>query len=199
VGAVKLQEQEFFATREPSIANAQNAAARKRLIAALPTTNPDLWREWTEATRVAQGQSHFVREVRALSAVRQGRREHVRALCRAQPANSRPHGRAGFIVPTGIATDDTTKEYFQALVRSKRPRKRLYDFRERGSLLQRHPPRVSVRAHDNWQARQADLVFLPDACGRRSGRLGAHFSLAPCRLRDAQPEHAHLPHVPLTP
>ena len=32
---VKLQEQEFFATREPEIANAKNAAARKKVIAAL--------------------------------------------------------------------------------------------------------------------------------------------------------------------
>src|SRR6202034_2557741 len=32
---VKLQEQEFFAARRPEIANATNAAARKKLIAAL--------------------------------------------------------------------------------------------------------------------------------------------------------------------
>ena len=29
-----------------------------------------------------------------------------------------PRGRAGFIVPSGIATDDTTKDYFQAIVKS---------------------------------------------------------------------------------
>ena len=39
---VKLQEQEFFAARDPEIAGAPNAAARKRLIAALPTTHPGL-------------------------------------------------------------------------------------------------------------------------------------------------------------
>ncbi len=59
---VKLQEQEFFAKRDPSIANARNAAERKKLIAALPATNPVLWRGWTAATRIAQGQSHFMRQ-----------------------------------------------------------------------------------------------------------------------------------------
>ena len=59
---VKLQEQEFFAQREPEIVAARNAAERKKLIAALPVTGPDLWKEWASATRIAQGQSHFVRQ-----------------------------------------------------------------------------------------------------------------------------------------
>ena len=37
---VKLQEKEFFAKREPSIATARNAAERKKLIAALPGHEP---------------------------------------------------------------------------------------------------------------------------------------------------------------
>ena len=37
---VKLQEQEFFATRDPEIADAKNAAARKKAIAALDDSEP---------------------------------------------------------------------------------------------------------------------------------------------------------------
>ena len=37
---IKLQEQEFFASRDPEIAAAPNAAARGRLIAALKTAAP---------------------------------------------------------------------------------------------------------------------------------------------------------------
>src|SRR5438309_3009148 len=59
---VKLSEQEFFASRDPSIADARNAAERKTRIAALPETDPSLWIEWCTATRVAQGTSHFVRQ-----------------------------------------------------------------------------------------------------------------------------------------
>ena len=113
---IKLQEQEFFATREPSIANARNAAARKKLVAALPATNPVLWKDWTSATRVAQGQSHFVRQ--------SGRYPHcgkgdVNTYALFAEHNWRllaSRGHAGFIVPGGIVTDDTTKEYFQALL-----------------------------------------------------------------------------------
>jgi hypothetical protein len=60
---VKLQEQEFFASLSDEIAGAVNAAARKKLIAALPTQDPALWRAWCEASREAEGQSHAARAV----------------------------------------------------------------------------------------------------------------------------------------
>jgi hypothetical protein len=37
---IKLQEQEFFAARDPEIAKAPNGAARQRLIDTLPPRNP---------------------------------------------------------------------------------------------------------------------------------------------------------------
>ena len=58
---VKLQEQEFFAQREPAIAGATNAAARKRLIHSLKTTNPALEAEWRAATREAEATSQLLR------------------------------------------------------------------------------------------------------------------------------------------
>lgn len=113
---VKLQEQEFFAPRNEAIATAPNAAARKKLIAALPQNDPTLWADWVAASREAEGQSHCVRNSGRFSLCGQGDvntyavfAEHNRAVLGRQ-------GRAGFIVPTGIATDDTTKEYFGALV-----------------------------------------------------------------------------------
>jgi hypothetical protein len=131
---VKLQEQEFFATREPSVANAQNAAERKKRIAALPVANPGLWREWTEATRVAQGQSHFVRESGRYPLCGKG---DVNTYALFAEHNWRilgPRGRAGFIVQSGIATDDTTKEYFGALVSEKRLAS-LFDFQSGPGLF----------------------------------------------------------------
>ncbi|NUQ79469.1 MAG: N-6 DNA methylase [Polyangiaceae bacterium] len=116
---VKLQEQEFFASRSEVIANAPNAAARKKLIAALPHADPSLWEEWSAATRVAQGQSHFVRQSGRYPLCGTGDintyalfAEHNRAILSSR-------GRAGFIVPTGIATDDTTKDYFRDLMSRK--------------------------------------------------------------------------------
>ena len=116
---VKLQEREFFAKREPSIARARNAAERKKLIAALPTTNPVLWNEWTDATRVAQGQSHFVRESRRYPLCGKGDVNTYALFAEHNLHMLGPRGRAGFIVPSGIATDDTTKDYFQEIMKSR--------------------------------------------------------------------------------
>ena len=115
---VKLQEQEFFAKREPSIARAQNAAERKALIAALPTTNPVLWKEWSSATRIAQGQSHFMRQSGRYPLCGKGDVNTYALFAEHNLQMLGPRGRAGFIVPSGIATDDTTKDYFQAIVKS---------------------------------------------------------------------------------
>ena len=81
---VKLQEQEFFAKREPSIATARNAAERKTLIASLPATNPALWKEWTSATARRAGTEPLCSTIRPLPPLRKGRREHVRLVRRAQ-------------------------------------------------------------------------------------------------------------------
>ena len=116
---IKLQEQEFFASRESSIANARNAAERKRLIAALPATNPVLWKEWSRETRVAQGQSHFVRQSGRYPLCGKGDVNTYALFAEHNLRIPGPRGRAGFIVPSGIATDDTTKVYFQAIMQSR--------------------------------------------------------------------------------
>ena len=113
---IKLQEQEFFARRDPEIANARNAAERKRLIAALPFTDPVLWQEWTGATRIAQGQSHFVRQSGRYPLCGKGDVNTYALFAEHNWSVLAPRGRAGFIVPGGVVTDDTTKEYFQALL-----------------------------------------------------------------------------------
>jgi len=116
---IKLQEQEFFATREPAIANARNAAARKKLIAALPATNPVLWKDWTSATRVAQGQSNFVRQSRRYPLCGKGDVNTYALFAEHNWNMMGSRGRAGFVVPSGIATDKPTKEYFQAILQSR--------------------------------------------------------------------------------
>ena len=112
---VKLQEQEFFAPRDEAIANAPNAAARKKLIAQLPATNPALWNEWVAASRRAEGESHLIRQSGRYPLCGKGDvntyaifAEHNRSIL--------GQGRAGFVVPAGLVTDDTTKEFFVHLI-----------------------------------------------------------------------------------
>ena len=115
---VKLLEREFFAKRDPSIATAPNAAARKKLIAALPATNPALWKEWSIASRIAQGQSHYVRQSGRYPLCGRGDVNMYALFAEHNWGMLAPRGFAGFIVPSGIATDSTTRAYFQAVMRA---------------------------------------------------------------------------------
>lgn len=59
---VKLQPKKFFAGRHPEIAEAPNAAARKRLIADLETEDPTLFKAYRSALRQSEGESHLLRD-----------------------------------------------------------------------------------------------------------------------------------------
>ncbi|HIQ23227.1 MAG TPA: hypothetical protein EYH34_18540, partial [Planctomycetes bacterium] len=59
---IKLQEKEWFAERVPEIANAPNAAARRRMIAQLQEAEPGLYSAFLSDRRRAEGQSHLVRD-----------------------------------------------------------------------------------------------------------------------------------------
>jgi hypothetical protein len=131
---VKLEEQEFFASRSEEIAIAPNAAARKRLIAKLPDVAPRLWTEWCAASRKAEGESHFIRQSKRYPLCGKGDVNTYSVFAEHNRAALGPAGRAGFIVPTGIATDDTTKEFFQTLIDGAHLRA-LYDFQSGPGLF----------------------------------------------------------------
>jgi len=131
---IKLQEEEFFASRDPQIAAAPNKAARARLIKALEETNPVLFQEFEDARHAAECASKFVRQSSRYPLTAVGDvntyalfAEHFRNLTNA-------NGRAGVIVPTGIATDDTTKDFFGDMV-EKRSLASLFDFENKEAIF----------------------------------------------------------------
>lgn len=115
---VKLQEQEFFSSRDPAIAGAPNAAARKRAIAALKDTNPALLAEFREASRKAEGESHLMRNSGRYPLCGRGDINTYAVFAETARDAIAPTGRLGIIVPSGIATDDTTKFFFGDMVES---------------------------------------------------------------------------------
>jgi len=128
---IKLQEEEFFAGRDPEIAHAPNKAARQRLIDTLRQRKPMMADDFARAKHIAEAQSRFVRgsgrfplcgrgDVNTYSIFAETMREVINGA-----------GRSGVIVPTGIATDDTTKAFFQDIVDS-RALASLYDFENKG-------------------------------------------------------------------
>ena len=142
---IKLQEEEFFATRHPAVAAAKNKAERSQRIQWLsegmlsqhlyPTDSAHhtptesvaeqrLYAEFITARRVAEATSVFMR----VDGVGGGRYPltgmgdvNTYALFAETILQiTSPQGRAGFIVPTGIATDDNTKTFFGHIVSSRR-------------------------------------------------------------------------------
>lgn len=116
---VKLQEEEFFAAPAPEIANAKNAAARKKLIAALEETNPRLAGEWNAAVRTAACESAYLRLSGRypLGGVGDVNTYAVFADHFRQAIN--PDGRAGLILPNGLVTGYTYREFLRHLLSTK--------------------------------------------------------------------------------
>lgn len=131
---IKLQEQEFFATRSPEIAQAQNAAARKRMIKQLMEDDPALHIAYLEALRRAEGESHLVRNSGRYPLCGRGDVNTYAVFAETKRTLVGPRGRVGTIVPSGIATDDTTKFFFQDLMEA-RSLVALYDFENRAKLF----------------------------------------------------------------
>jgi len=117
---VKLQEQEFFAERDPNIAGARNAAARGRLIAALPITNPVLDAVWRAAGRQAEAQSALLRLSGRYPLTGRGDVNTYSVFTETMRATVSDTGRAGVITPTGLATDATTAPFFADTLGSRR-------------------------------------------------------------------------------
>jgi len=116
---IKLQEQEFFAARDSRIATAANKAARARLIVELTQQNPMLHAEFIAAIHDADCVSKFLRQSDRFTLTAKGDintyavfAETIRRLLCTQ-------GRAGIILPTGVATSDTCKSFFADLTENK--------------------------------------------------------------------------------
>lgn len=134
---IKLQEEEFFATRSPLVADARNKAERAQRIewlregVLLHRVNPSLERaeglsppnraeialydSFIAARRGAEAVSLFAHDGRRYPLTGVGDVNTYALFAETFLQATAPNGRAGFIVPTGIATDDSTKAYFERL------------------------------------------------------------------------------------
>jgi hypothetical protein len=115
---VELKEQEFFAQRNPRIANAPNAAIRKKMIAALSDADPVLYADFTSEQRKSTGWTHLLKETGRYPLTGQGRLNTYAVFAETARTVIGPRGRSGLVLPTGIATDATTAPFFGDLVRN---------------------------------------------------------------------------------
>lgn len=131
---VKLQEPEFFASRDPEIASATKAK-RKVLISKLQDPddgNPWLHLEFVTARRHADSTSHFLRTSGRYPLCGHGDVNTYAVFAESFTQMVSPHGQTGFIVKTGLVTDDTYKRY-PAFVLSETRLHSLFDFENRAN------------------------------------------------------------------
>lgn len=126
---IKLQEKEFFASRNAEIATASNKAARDKLIKSLRaaekgTAKRALFEEFRREKRLSEANSIFVRLDGddggrfALTGTGDVNTYALFAELFARLVSKK--GRAGVIVPTGVSTDATTAPFFAWLIEEKR-------------------------------------------------------------------------------
>ena len=90
-----------------------------------------------------------------------------------------PHGRVGLLVPSGIASDMTTKDFFAAVAESNRLI-RLYDFENKKTFFPDVHASLQVLHSQLWR--------------RTSGNVESRFRLlCPPGRRVGRPEAAHCP------
>ena len=154
---IKLQEEEFFATRHRDVAEARNKAERAQRIQWLSEgmlarhLYPDLaheahedeaekrlYREFVTARRTAEAASVFA-HVKGNDGGRYpltgvGDVNTYALFAETILQIHADSGRAGFIVPTGIATDDSTKAYFGHITQNRRLVS-LYDIENREAVF----------------------------------------------------------------
>jgi hypothetical protein len=108
----ELKEKEWFASRYPEIAAASTGAIRKRLIDSLRDTDPQTHSRFLTERHDADAISLFARESGVFPLCGRGRINTYALFCETSLKILGQRGHFGIIVPTGIATDHTTKEYF---------------------------------------------------------------------------------------
>ncbi len=130
---LQLGEEEYFAARSPDIA-ALPGARRKAAIKALEHSEPALWAAYQADLRLVEATNQFMRESGFYHLTARGKLNTYALFAEAFLRLPSPRGRAGLIVPTGIATDDGNKAFFDE-VAGKARLASLYDFENREGLF----------------------------------------------------------------
>jgi len=130
----EIKEKEWFAERAPDIADASNAAIRRRMIGDLVQRDPSLYHGFVAERRSAEGFGHFVRTSGTYALTGRGRTNTYPLFAEKSRQVINNLGRVGIVVPSGIATDDTTKYFFQDLMKM-RSLVSFYDFENREGIF----------------------------------------------------------------
>ncbi|APV51635.1 hypothetical protein BWI17_19225 [Betaproteobacteria bacterium GR16-43] len=134
---IKLQEEEFFASRAPEIANARNKSLRERAIALLGAAqagSPErrVYDEFVTAKHLAEAASVFAHGAR-FPLTGTGDVNTYALFAESSLGIVHPRGRVGMVLMSGIATDDSTSAFFAYVSAGRLVQ--LIDFENRAGLF----------------------------------------------------------------
>src|SRR5208282_3010980 len=131
---MKLQEREFFSLPAPEIATATNAAKRRQLVGKLESEDPGLYERYQQALATADSLLTYCRTSEEYPLTGKGDINTYAVFAELAYRLVAPLGRVGLLVPSGIASDMTTKDFFAAVAESNRLI-RLYDFENKKAFF----------------------------------------------------------------
>ncbi len=197
---VKVQDREFFSLTDPITAGAVNASERKKRIAAMPKANPELHASYLAARDHAQQLLDYARGSDRYPLTGKGDVNLYMLFAELARTLVEPNGLAGLLVPSGIATDDTTKEFFNDLMDAKRLVS-LYDFENRNKVFEDVDGRFKFSAlifgGEKKKTERADFVFFAHSVENTADvNKQRHISLTAADMATPEPEHQDVPHLP---
>ena len=112
---IKLQQVEWFAEREPDIANQPRAADRKRLITALEKKKSPLWADYQTAVQRAEAQARVLAKSGDFPLLGGGDVNLYSLFVERALSLVRPDGLVALLTPSGIAADKGAAEFFKSI------------------------------------------------------------------------------------
>lgn len=128
----QFNDAEFFASRHPEISELVGVA-RKKAIANLEAAEPILWAELQRQTHAVEAQNQFFRGSQRYPLTAIGKLNTYPLFAETCLKILHQQGRAGLVLPSGIATDDSTSTFFGEI--SKGRIVQLIDFENREGIF----------------------------------------------------------------
>lgn len=112
---IKLREVEWFASRNPEIAQAARASDRKKAIEKLKKTGDPLWLDFAKAGERAQSMSAQARNGGGYPLLSAGDINIYSLFIERAHRLVKPDGMVGLLVPSGIASDKSASKFFKSI------------------------------------------------------------------------------------
>jgi hypothetical protein len=159
---INLKDEEYFASINQEIADAPTKAKRTVLIEALKTEDPDAWHAYMKVQRFHDALSMYLRNGPRFPKTGVSRINLYSVFAEHGCFLLAPTGRLGYVLASGIATDDNNKDLFWYLVDHSRLAF-VYDFENRESIFKdvdsRYKFALLAVTGTKLESSQADFAF----------------------------------------